>query len=409
MAMPDIAAPGRIQGSRLIFSLALAMFGTSMLDVLASLFLIDLAKTFMGSSDNVYLAIVSQIVTISSIAAVVFGILNGFLSVRVNHKKLLLFGALCIAVGTVGCLLAPNLLFLQIFYPFDGVGTIIVGAMAFTLIGESLPLEKRAKSIGIVTSSAILSSSIGFALAGYFAIAGGWRNYLAWYVLPISIIAVLLVVLLIPNAPFASAKNKKSFSNSFREVLANKSAIACLIGNTFLYAGAVWSFFAASFWRKQYGLDVQTVALITVAVTLVYSLGSFIGGRFIHQVGRKRFVTITWFSRGLLIMAIVLMPNMYLALVTSFIATLVGGFALTGGHSLFVEQAPSARGTMMSLGGVFGSIGVSLGVAFGGLALTFGFQPLGLTLGILTLISATIILILAKDPCLMPNKSGKLS
>ncbi len=147
-------------GRRFIFSLALAFFGTSMLDVLASLFLVDLAKTFLGSSDLINIAIVSQIVTISSIAAIAFGVVNGFLSVKVKHRSLLLFGALCIVIGAVGCLLAPNLLLLQIFYPFDGIGTIIVGAMAFTLIGESLPLEKRAQAIGVVTSSAILSTAI---------------------------------------------------------------------------------------------------------------------------------------------------------------------------------------------------------------------------------------------------------
>ncbi len=130
-------------GRRFIFSLALAVFGTSMLDVLSSLFLVDLAKNFFGSSDPIYLGIVSQIITISSIAAIVFGVLNGFLSVRIKHRTLLLFGALSIVIGSVGCLLAPNLLFLFIFYPFDGIGTIIVGAMAFTIIGESLPLEKE--------------------------------------------------------------------------------------------------------------------------------------------------------------------------------------------------------------------------------------------------------------------------
>ena len=85
-----------------------------MLDVLSSLFLIDLAKTFLGASNLINLAIVSQIITISSIVAIAFGVLNGFLSVRVKHRTLLLFGALCIVIGAFGCLLAPNLLFLFI-------------------------------------------------------------------------------------------------------------------------------------------------------------------------------------------------------------------------------------------------------------------------------------------------------
>jgi predicted MFS family arabinose efflux permease len=385
-------------GRRFIFSLALAFFGTSMLDVLSSLFLVDLAKTFFGSSNLIYLAVVSQVVTISSIAAIVFGVLNGFLSVRVKHRTLLLFGALCIVIGAVGCLLSPNFLFLQIFYPFDGIGTIIVGAMAFTLIGESIPLEKRAKSIGAITSSGILSTAIGFAIAGYGANIGGYRSYLAWYVLPVSLAALFLAYFLIPKNLQQATIVKQSFSASFKQVLLNRSAAACLIGNMFLTAAGVWSFFAATFWRKYYSLPIEVVALITVGVVLVYALGGFMGGRLVNRVGRKRFVVYNWFSRGLLIAAIVFMPDVYSALFISFVATLIGGFAVTGGHSLIVEQAPKSRGTMMSINGVFASIGVTVGIAVGGLALTQSFQLLGLTLGCFAVISALIILFVAKEP-----------
>jgi len=398
--MIDKRVVERSLGKRFIFSLALAVFGTSMLDVLSSLFLIDLARTFFGSSDLIYLAIVSQIVTISSIAAIIFGVLNGFLSVRVKHKTLLLFGALCIVVGAVGCLLAPSLLFLQIFYPFDGIGTIIVGAMAFTLIGDSLPLEKRARAIGVVTSSGIVSTAIGFAIAGFGAKIGGYHSYLAWYVLPVSLVALFAAYFFVPKNLQQVAVVKQSFSESFKQVFLNKSAVACLLGNMFLTAGGVWSFFAATFWRKNYSLSIEVVAVITVAVVLVYALGGFMGGRFIDRFGRKRFVVYTWLTRGVLIVAIVFMPDLYSALFMSFVATLIGGFAVTGSHNLIVEQVPKSRGTMMSINGVFASIGVTIGTACGGLALTQGFQMLGLSLGIFAIIAALIILFIAKEPCI---------
>jgi predicted MFS family arabinose efflux permease len=383
-----------------IFSLSLALFGTSMLDVLSSLFLVDLATTFLGDSSRVSIAIVSQIVTISSIAAMTFGVLSGFLSVKVNHKTLLLFGALCIVIGTVGCLFAPNLLFLQIFYPFDGIGTIIVSAMCFTIIGETLPLEKRAKSIGVLTSMWVTSTAIGFALAGYFANVGGWRLYLNWYVLPVAIIAVFLAFFIIPkNLPNQTTLPRRSFRKSFKDVLLSKSATTCLIGNMFLTAGGTWSFFAATFWRQKYLLPVEVVALITVGVTMIYALGGFLGGQLIDKVGRKRFVVASWIIRGLLILSIVLMPTVWTALLMSIIATFVGGLATTGGHTLFLEQAPNSRGTMMSIAAVFASIGVSLGVALGGLALTNGFEMLGISLGILTVTSAIIMLLFSKDKC----------
>jgi predicted MFS family arabinose efflux permease len=399
------SAPDKPLGRRFIFSLALAVFGTSMIDVLSSLFLVDLAKTFLGSSTLINVAIVSQIITISSIVAIVFGVLNGFLSVRVKHRTLLLFGAVCIVIGAVGCLLAPNLLFLQIFYPFDGIGTIIVGAMAFTLIGESLPLEKRAQAIGVVTSSGIVSIAIGFAIAGYGANIGGYHSYLAWYVLPVSLVALFAAYFFVPKNIQQAAVVKQSFSESFKQVFLNKSAGACLIGNMFLTAAGVWSIFAATFWRKYYSLPIEVVALITVAVVLVYALGGFMGGRLVDRFGRKRFVVYTWLTRGVLIAAVVFMPDIYSALFMSFVATLIGGFAVTGSHNLIVEQVPKSRGTMMSINGVFASIGVTIGTACGGLALTQSFQMLGLSLGIFAVIAALIILIVAKEPYL-PTKNS---
>jgi len=315
---------------------------------------------------------------------------------------LLLFGELCIVIGALGCFFAPSLLFIQIFYPFDGIGTIIVGSMAFTLIGESLPLEKRAKSIGLVSAGGIFSSAIGFAFAGYIAAASGWRSYLLWYILPISLIALILVYIVIPSTESRQKgpNNKRIFLSSFKEVLLNKSAAACLLGSMLLSAAGIWSFFAATFWRKQFLVPVQTVGLITLAVVLVYALGSIIGGRLIDISGRKRLVVTSWVGRGILIGAIVFMPDFWSALLMSGLATFIGGIAVTSSHSLNLEQTPNSRGTMMSLGGVFASVGASLGVAVGGLALSqSGFQLLGVTFGIFGVVSAFLIYIFAKDPC----------
>ena len=186
---------------------------------------------------------------------------------------------------------------------------------------------------------------------------------------------------------------------SFKEVLLNKSASACLFGNLLITAAGVWSFYAATFWRKQFLMPVQTVGVITLAVVLFYASGSIIGGRIVNKAGRKRLVVISWAARGVLIAAIVFMPNFWSAFIMSCLATFIGGIAVASGHSLNLEQAPNSRGTMMSIAGVFASIGASVGVAVGGLALSaFGFQILGITFGVFGVVSAVVILFLAKDP-----------
>jgi len=388
-------------GKRFVFSLALAVFGTSMLDVLSSLFLVDIAENFLGNSSLASIAIVGQVVTLSSIGAVVFGVLNGFLSVKVNHKKLMLLGVLFIVVGTVGCFLSPSLLYMGIFYPFDGAGTIIVSAMAFTLIGESLPLERRAKSIGIVTAGGIFSSAIGFAVAGYIATAGGWRSYLLWYVLPISIIAIVLAYFSIPSEQRSRQifAEKASFLSSFKEVLINKSAAACLFGYTLMGIAAMWSFFAATFWRNQFNIDVKYVGIISMVAIVFHAVGNIAGGRIVDSFGRKPLVITSWIARGLLVASIAIMPNFWSAFVMTCLFMFVGGIAVTSGHCLNLEQVRKSRGTMMSLSQVFAYAGASLGAALGGLVLAvYGFLLMGIIFGLMNIVAALTILIFAKDP-----------
>jgi predicted MFS family arabinose efflux permease len=373
-----------------------------MLDVLSSLFLVDIAQTFLGNSELGSIAIVSQIVTISSVAGIVFGILNGFLSTKFDHKKLMLFGASCIVIGALGCFFSPNLLFMMIFYPFDGIGTIIVWAMALTLIGESLPIGQRSKSIGFVTAAGTLSSAVGFSLAGYIAFVGGWRSYISFYILPISLIIFVLIYAVIPSTKSnqQSQTDRGIFLSGFKEVALNRSAMACLFGSMLQTAAGIWSFFAPTFWQKQFLIPVQVAGLITLSLLLVYFTGNIIGSRIVERSGRKRVVIVSWGFRGLLIVATVFMPTFSSALLLSCFVAFAGGIAFTSATCLNVEQVPRSRGTMMSIGGVFTLIGVSLGIATGGIAISqSGFQLLGVTLGVFGVVSTFVISFLAIDPC----------
>jgi predicted MFS family arabinose efflux permease len=384
--------------NRFIVSLMLALFATGMLDVLASLFLVDIASTFLGSTQKASIGTASIIATASSATAIVTGIANGFLSVRFKHKTLLLVGACFIIVGSIGCFFAPNFLSILIFYPFDGVGTIIVASMAYTLIGEILPPQRRPNAIGWVAAGAIMSSAVGFPIAGFIAGFAGWRSYLAIYCLPIAIVAFAFALIIIPTKHHTITA-KPLYVNSFKEVLLNKSATACLAGNLLISAASVWSFFAATFWRQQFDLDVQTVGVVTFIIVLSYAVGSVVGGRITNRLGKKRTVVITWLLRGVLIAAVVFMPGFWLAFAASLSATFVGGIALSSANSLYIEQVPKSRGTMMSITAVLGSTGYMVGVTIGGLALgQSGYQVLGSSLGLFGVASGIVIYFLASEP-----------
>ena len=99
-------------GKFFVPALVIAFCSTWIIESITSIFLLDLTATFFGAPNPVSIATTGQLVTLSSIASVIFGFLLGALSVRYDHKKLLLFGVLGVIVGTLGCFYAPNFLFL---------------------------------------------------------------------------------------------------------------------------------------------------------------------------------------------------------------------------------------------------------------------------------------------------------
>jgi predicted MFS family arabinose efflux permease len=67
--------------------------------------------------------------------------------------------------------------------------------------------------------------------------------------------------------------------------------------------------------------------------------------------------------------------------------------------SLELEQLPRFRGTMMSISAAMQSVGSAFGAAIGGFTLLFyGYELLGISLGVLAVIGAIIVHLLAVDP-----------
>jgi len=182
--------PGRF----FILSIALNGYAEQSLNLLLSLFLIDIAVTFQVS-----VGAASQLALISSFAAILIGLLMGVLSVRFSHKSLFLVGATIVTVGVVGCFIAPNFTFMQIFYPLDGIGSVIVVAIGYALFGRFLSLEKRAKATGWLVAAGTIAFVIGAPIAGFIAGVSSWQNVLLWFFLPISITGLIFAYFNIPS------------------------------------------------------------------------------------------------------------------------------------------------------------------------------------------------------------------
>jgi predicted MFS family arabinose efflux permease len=391
-------------GKLFVPSLGVAFFSAYIIESLTNIFLPDIATTFFGSSNQISIAITAQLVTLSSAVSVFFGVLLGVLSVSYNHKRLLLLGNICVVLGIIGCFFAPNFLFMQIFFPIEGIGTAAIAAMAFTLVGELLVLNKRPKAIGwIISCTALGGISSSLVISLFFSGTEGWRSYLLWFALPISLVALTAVYFGVPSPPQKQkVVGKKTYLSSFKQVFLKKSAAASLIGFMVKQAAFAWSFiYAASFFREEFGLSIEWVALVVFASLVTIALASVVGGYLVNRVGRKlQFVATSVISTPPL-MLIAFVPNLWIVLILHLTGVFSFYLGFPAGTSLLLEQAPESRGTMMSMNTIFSTLGLGIGSALGGAALVLsGWIGAILIFAILNLITAAIFFFLTEDPCI---------
>lgn len=398
--MADSSKSSHLRSKLFVSSLALASYAEQNLDILVGLLLIDIAATF-----NVTPGFASQVVTLSKIAAIAAGLVIGTLSVRFRYKSLLVAGILAIIVGMLGSMLAPNLIALQIFYPLDGVGTVIITAMAATLIGTLLPTDRRPRALAWLLAAASLCWVIGTPLIGMIAGMAGWRATLAAIMIPISLVSLLMVLLFVPSPPKASTigkTHKAAYIISFKRVLKNKSAVSCLIAVALIAFLQSWVVYVGTFYRTNpnFSVSIELTSVILLGASLFLALGGLIGSRIIKNIGRKNLLVTGTIIRSITIASLVFIPFFWLVLIIDFANTLFGGISFNALSSLNVEQVPESRGTMMALAGVFSALGAALGVAVGGPVLDIlGLQFLAPMFAVAGISSAIIVYLFARDPC----------
>lgn len=139
-------------------------------------------------------------------------------------------------------------------------------------------------------------------------------------------------------------------------------------------------------------------SLLISGIALVFTLGSLFSGRYVNKFGRRRLTVFSTFLLGLFTISYTIVPIFLLSFVIVCIGSFIGGVRVTASSSLTLEQVPEYRGTMMSINSAAYSLGGTLGSTVGGIILTFfGWEMLGLILGIFAIIASIIFYFLVID------------
>jgi len=386
-------SPGKLVLPALVFS----GFAIQPPGILTGLLLIDIGVTF-GCS----VGVMGQIRTVSSIVAVAFALLMGILSVRFKHKTLLMIGLLSVSISALACWFTSDFNVMLVSYSISGLGMAMVAPMTYTLVADYFPLEKRAAAIGWIIAGMALSYFVGAPVIGLIESFGGWRLAFLGFVLPVSLLSLLLAAKGLPSISSSDqpTMSKRNYLAGFTEVFSNRSADACLIGTTL--SMAAWQailLYSSSFRRQRFLISTGFASILLLIAALIYILGTLSSGRIVRRVGMKSLTVSTAFLASIFTISYTSPPSLWLSVALSFLGCLFSGMLSTASTSLTLEQVPRFRGTMMSVSSTASNLGSALGAGVGGLTLLlFDYEGMAISLGVMGVAGAVIFRLLATDP-----------
>jgi DHA1 family inner membrane transport protein len=390
--------------SRLLLpALGLSIMSTWLVTVAFQLLLVDIAHSF-----NVSVGTAGLTASVGSISGIVFGILIAVLSVRFNHKLFLLIGLCFTCLAALGFFIAPDFALLLVPNIGVGGGIAMVTAMAYSIVGDVYPLNKRGRTIGILVTSQTLAYVIGAPTIGVIAqIFGSWRLVMILLSLPVTLISITLALLVVPNKPnIHTAEEKEPFSVGCKLAFSNRSTFAALAVTMFMLCEGSIGFYAISFFRQQFAMTIDGGAILSLIGAILGAVGGAVSGFLVNRVGRKRLGTITCIITGLLTLSFTFMPNFNLSVGLNLVRYWFSAMTLTAGGSLVLELLPKYRSTMMSLNTAFMNVGMLLASMSAAIVLNPpppNYSALGVTLGSFGLIGAIVWVTMVKEPVKKTN------
>jgi predicted MFS family arabinose efflux permease len=323
----------------------------------------------------------------------------GVLSVKYHPRNLLMLGVGVLLISALGCCMANSFLMLLLFYSINGLGRPLVNPMARTLIAEYYPEEERAGSLGWLLAGGALSWVVGAQVITYLAGIGGWRLPYSAFIITTLAIGLLCVRLFLPEPEIGDRKTEVNLTDGIKAVMTNRSAVSCLFSTMLRMASfQLILSYSASYFRQQFLLSRETTSILITISALCYTFGSLISGRIVRELGRKRVSVVFLLMAGVFYGLLTNIGNQWITYLVYFLGPFCMGIGSPSVVSLFLEQIPSYRSSMMAFTTAFANLGGAIGAALGGAILLWSnYSSLGIVLGSLGVFGSLLIYFFVKD------------
>jgi len=141
--------------------------------------------------------------------------LSGSMSDRFGRRRVFQIGLAMFSLGSLLCSIAPNIHGLILFRGIQGIGASMLNPVALSIIANAFTVPKdRARAVGVWGAVAGASLALGPLIGGALTQTIGWRS-IFWINLPISITAIVLTAIFVPESKAPRARRPDPLGQIF--------------------------------------------------------------------------------------------------------------------------------------------------------------------------------------------------
>lgn len=195
----------------------------------------------------------------------------GRIADMLGYRRVFLAGCACGAVAFVLCSVAESYAFLLAGRVMQGIGAGLVLSAGPALLTSLFPEAARARVLGIYTMIFGIGGALGLLVAGVLVSWYGW-SVIFWYRAPLSALAFVLVLFLIPAAPHRPGENgaeRQRFDALGALLLAGSIAATLFSLNRLPHAGAAPWLFGACVLAAVFGFTLFITQQYRVAQPII--------------------------------------------------------------------------------------------------------------------------------------------
>lgn len=294
----------------------------------------------------------------------------GYLSDRIDRRRLLLIALLSFAIDGVGIAFSPTLGVAIALRIFGGLASAVIIPTSFALISEVVPRARHASAMGAVMLGMTLGIALGPAIAGLLTTWIGWRA--PFLLMSIGcIVSFLIGTATMPKRHTVVATREAHGFRWLRNSNVTRPLLAKGLWNgtgvsAFLLSGEVL--------RQRYQLDIAHVGMSVTAFGIGLGIGNLSAGKLRRLTGseERSLIVVT----GLLIASVAAFNLLPLPMFGALACLTAWGAALGAGApsatTVLAERSDSDKGVVLATAETLNNVVILSVVPIASLMLTSG-------------------------------------